>query len=139
MVPEKKLGVIVLTNSDDGNPLLYLNKTFEIVEPAITEATEPPKVTPEFDPEWERYVGTYGWKNSEIEIKILNGKLIMIEPEEDNPWESRVILEPLSKNSFKAVPAQWKYSLNGEVLTFELDATGNIKRFGSPNFYWIRK
>ena len=139
MVPDKKLGVIVLTNANDGNPGLYLNKAFEIVGPAIAHATEPSKVTSEPDPEWEQYVGVYTWKNWDIEIMILSGKFTMIVPEADNPWKSRVTLEPVSKHTFRAIPAQWNYSLNGEVLTFELDAAGHVKRFGRPSFHWVRK
>ena len=139
MVPGRKLGVIVLTNANDGNPSLYLDKAFEIVGPAIARATEPFKMTSQPSPDWEQYVGVYTWKNSDIEIMVLGGKLTLIFPEADNPWESRVTLEPVSEYTFRAIPVKWNYLLNGELLTFELDAAGHVKRFGSPNFYWVRK
>ena len=139
MVPDKKLGVIVLTNADDGEPRLFSSKVFEILGPAIDHATEPLKILSEPDSDWNQYVGTYTWKNSDIEIMILNGKLTMIIPTDDNPWESRITLEPVAKHKFQAIPAKWHYSLNGEVMTFEFNTDGQIVRFGNPNFYWIPK
>ena len=142
LIPEKKIGLIVLTNVNQGNPELYLDKAFEIVGPTIARATEPFQATPEPDPEWEQYVGAYTWKNSDIEIMILNGKLTMIVPEADNPWESRVILETVSEHTFRAIPAQLNFhptTLHGELLTFGLDAAGHVTRFGSPSSYWVRK
>ncbi len=138
LIPEKKIGVIVLTNVNQGNPELYLDKAFEIVGPTIARATEPFKATPEPDPEWEQYVGAY----ANFEIMILSGKLTMIFPATNNPWESRVILEPVSEHTFRAIPAQLNFhpaTLHGELLTFELDAAGHVTRFGSPSSYWIRK
>lgn len=136
---DQKLGVIVLTNAYDGNPALYLNKAFELVGPAIIHATTPPKAASVPDPEWEKYTGTYTWKHSDRIIMILNGELTMIVPESDNPWESRVKLKPVNKRTFQAIPSQQSYSLNGELLTFELDEQGRVKRFGSPSSYWVRK
>jgi hypothetical protein len=139
LVPDKKLGVIVLTNANDGNPKLYRDKAFEIVGPAIAHATKPSEVASKPDPEWEQYVGVYTWKNSDIEIMILNGKLTLIVPEDANPWKSRITLEPLSQHKFLAIPAKWHFSLNGEILTFEFDSAGQVIRLSCPNFYWIRK
>ena len=139
MAPEFKFGVIVLTNADDGNPRLYTSKAFEFLFPAIKRATESFITISEPDPDWNQYTGVYTWKNSDIEISILNNKLTMILPEEDNPLKSRITLEPVSKHMFRAFPAQWHYSLNGEIMTFEFNEEGEIVRFGNANFYWIPK
>ena len=139
IAPDIKLGVIVLTNANDGDPGLYLNRAFEIVGPAITRATKPPETAAIPDPEWENYVGAYTWQHDDVKVMILDGKLTLIDPGSDNPWDSRIILEPLSKHSFRAIPSQMNYSLNGEVLTFELDSAGRVVRFGRPSFYWVRK
>ncbi|MFB3080263.1 MAG: serine hydrolase [Nitrosomonadaceae bacterium] len=137
--PDIKLGIIVLTNANDGNPGLYLNKAFEIVGPAITQATSPPKVASVPEPEFNKYVGTYTWKHSDIQILILNGELTMIDPESHNPWESRIILELFEQHTFRARPIRWSYWANGELLTFELDESGRVKSLGTQNFYWVRK
>jgi len=139
MAPEFKFGVIVLTNADDGNPRLYTSKAFEFLFPAIKRATESFITISEPDPDWNQYTGVYTWKNSDIEISILNNKLTMILPEDDNPLKSRITLEPVSKHMFRAFPAQWHYSLNGEIMTFEFNEEGEIVRFGNANFYWIPK
>ena len=66
--PEEKIGVIVLTNTDDGNPGMFLEKAFEWVALAITQAVEPPPEMVEADPKWKMYVGKYRdiWADSEI-------------------------------------------------------------------------
>lgn len=139
IAPAEKLGVIVLTNANDGNPQLYLDKVFEIVGPAIGAATALPEKPAAPDPSWETYVGTYSWKHSDVQILILKGELTMIIPEADNPWETRVKLEPAGEHTFRAVPNQWSYSLNGETIKFEIDANGRALRVGTANFYWVRK
>ena len=41
IAPADKLGVIVLTNANDGDPLRYVNQAFTILTPAIQQATGP--------------------------------------------------------------------------------------------------
>lgn len=139
LAPQEKIGVIVLTNANDGNPGLYLDKAFAIVGPAIARATEktrPPAIP---DPAWEQYVGTYSWKHSEVRVFVLNGELTLVVPESENPWETRVRLEPVGPHTFRAVSVQWSYSWNGDLIRFEVDATGKAVRVGTENFYWVRK
>ena len=54
-----KIAVIVLTNSDDGDSDMYVDKAFEWVAPAIVKAMIPEPVTSKPDPAWEMYVGKY--------------------------------------------------------------------------------
>ena len=110
-----------------------------MVAPAVARAAAPPKRTPAPDPQWEQYVGTYTWQNSDVKIMILNGELVMIDPESDNPWTSRVTLKPVSEHVFRAIPARFHYSLNGELMRFEVDDGGRVTRVGTANFYRIRK
>lgn len=137
--PADKLGVVVLTNADDGNPGLYLDKIFSLVGPALARATAPPADPPAPDPEWEKYVGTYHWKHTEVRVLILKGELTLILPESDNPWETRIKLEPVAPHLFRAVPARWSYAFNGDLFRFEVDADGRVTRVGTENFYWLRK
>jgi hypothetical protein len=74
-----------------------------------------------------------------VQVQLLEGELTIVFPESDDPWESRVTLKPIGNHRFRAVPTQMSYSLNGEILTFEFDESGNVKRFGFPNFHWVRK
>ena len=41
LCPADRIGVIALTNADDGNPLVFAEKAFQWVAPAILEARRP--------------------------------------------------------------------------------------------------
>ncbi len=133
----QRLGVIVLTNADDGDPLRYVNQAFTLLSPAVAKAVTPPDMPKVPDPLWQRYVGRYAWKFSEMQIQILNGELTMIVPEADNPWSSRIILRPVAPNAFKMVATGFSYEPIGELLTFEMDAQNRVTRVRTPYFYWL--
>lgn len=141
IAPADKLAVIVLTNANDGEPGRYVDQAFTLLTPAVAKATAATKPTPTPDSSWEKYVGTYTWKHSDIQILILNGELTMITPEADNPWESRWTLKPAGTHQFRVVPSTGYAGSGptGDLLTFEVDAQGRAKRVGTPNFYWVRK
>jgi hypothetical protein len=77
--PQSKVGVIVLTNSDEGGPGSYVSKAFELVAPALERAAspKPPKV-PVTDA--ARYVGTYHnpW-GEQTEVLELDGQLVLFD------------------------------------------------------------
>ena len=132
-----RLGVIVLTNANDGEPIRYVNQAFTLLGPAVAKAVTPPDTPRVPDPQWQRYVGRYAWKFSEMQIQILNGELTMIVPEADNPWTSRMILKPVGPNSFRMVATGVSYEPIGELLTFEMDGKGKVTRVRTPYFYWL--
>jgi D-alanyl-D-alanine carboxypeptidase len=141
IAPADKLAVIVLTNSNDGEPGRYVDQAFTLLTPAVAKATAAPKPATDADPSWEKYVGTYTWKHSDIQVLILNGELTMITPEADNLWESRWTLKPAGLHQFRVAPAAGYVGSGptGDLLTFELDAQGRAKRVAAPNSYWVRK
>lgn len=141
MAPADKLAVIVLTNANDGDPGRYVDQAFALLTPAVAKARAVPKPTPAGDPAWEKYVGTYTWKHSDIQVLVLNGELTMITPEADNPWESRWTLKPAGPHQFRVAPSAGYVGSGptGDLLTFEVDAQGRAKRVGTANFYWLRK
>jgi len=137
--PADKLAVIVLTNANDGDPVRYVNQAFTILTPAIQQAAAKPKTNPTPEPAWEKYTGTYTWKHSDVQVLILNGKLTMIIPDDDNPWESRVLLEPAGPHAFRMTSPGASYAATGEVVTFTLSPDGRVTRMSTPNSYWLRK
>ena len=139
IAPADKLGVIVLTNANDGDPVRYLDQAFTILTPAVKQASAMPKVTAVADPACEKYVGTYTWKHADVDVLILNGKLTMITPEADNPWESRSLLEPVGPHTFRMVSPGASYSAIGEQVTFTVSSDGRVTRMSTPNAYWVRK
>jgi D-alanyl-D-alanine carboxypeptidase len=135
--PAQKLGVIVLTNANDGDPLRYVNQAFALLGPAAAKAATAPETPKVPEPRWQRYVGRYAWKFSEMQIQILNGELTMIVPEADNPWSSRIILRPVGPNTFMMVATGPTYEPIGEILTFEMDGKEKVTRVRTPYFYWL--
>ena len=134
-IPDEKLGVIVLINGYDADPLLYTNQALTIVGPAIAKATAPPQPTPQADPSWSNYTGTYTWKHVDAKVLVVDGELTMITPDSPNPWASRVRLTPVGPRTFKMKGGAG----DGELLTFEVDASGRATRLTAGSYYRIRK
>ena len=147
IAPEQKLGVIVLTNANDGNGLRYVDQVFDLLGPAITKATASPDTPKAVPAAWQGYVGRYvtpacptcAYKFDEMQIQILNGELTMIVPDAQNPWTSRVILKPISSNTFTITSPGFSYDEVGELLTFEVDGAGNVTRVRTPYSTWLPK
>jgi CubicO group peptidase (beta-lactamase class C family) len=139
IAPDDKLAVIVLTNANDGDPQRYVDQAFTLVGPAIARATARPRELRSPDSALERYVGTYTWKHSDVQVMVLNGDLTLIVPDAENPWESRATLTPLGEHTFRLSTAALTYAAAGEAVTFTLDATGRAVRLSTPYQYWVRK
>jgi CubicO group peptidase (beta-lactamase class C family) len=137
IAPAQKLGVIVLTNANDGDPLRYVDQAFTLLNSAVAKAVAPPDPPRVADRAWQRYVGRYAWKFSEMQIQILNGELTVIVPEADNPWDSRMILKPVGPQTFRMVAPGFSFGAIGELLTFEMDTRGKVTRVRTPNFHWL--
>ncbi|MEP7365575.1 MAG: serine hydrolase domain-containing protein [Acidobacteriota bacterium] len=128
---EAKIGVIVLTNSNDGNPELYVDKAFQMVAPALAPEKEkfPAK------PEWDKYRGTYRWKTSELIIDVIDGELVGYAPDAEDPLESRVRLEPAGEHRFRMLTG----SSLGELAVFDVDASGRVNKVTVGGYYYLRK
>jgi CubicO group peptidase (beta-lactamase class C family) len=133
--PSEKFAVIALTNSEDGRPSLYVNQAYAIVAPAIAKAVAEASKPAVGDPAWNKYVGVYTFEDEEIHVAVLDGKLTIFDPAEDNPWSSRVILEPVSGNTFR----QKDGDASGETVTFILDASGKVIRYEAPGYFMTRR
>jgi CubicO group peptidase (beta-lactamase class C family) len=135
-VPSDKFGVIVLTNADDGDPRSYAKNVFDIIAPAIKKATAVTEKAPVADSFWTKYVGDYQWLDgSPMKVMLLNGELTLVDPAEDNPWGGRVGLEPVSEGVFK-MKDQWQ---KGELIRFEMNEQGEVRRIIMPGYSLLRK
>ncbi len=123
VAPANKFGVIVLTNSDDGEPWEYRNQAFQVVGPGVREAIETPGSTAVERPQWERYVGKYRWENVKVDVLLLDGQLTKLDPGSEDPWESRVRLAPEGQHTFRMLEVDSRY---GEQMHFVLDADGKV-------------
>ena len=126
-----------MTNVTDDLPLRYVDQAFRLLMPAVTRAVAPPGGSKVADASWQQYVGRYTGRFSDIEIQLLNGELVIINPTDDNPWESRIILEPAGSHAFRMVARGFTYADIGEILTLEMDPTGKVARVSTPYFYWL--
>ena len=132
---DEKIGVIVLTNADDGDPEFFLEQAFKIVAPAILKAAKPPSKPTEADPSWQIYLGRYeDPANFDTEIMIVDGKLVMYGfnyPPETNPEGSLTELTPERKHTFRMTGENG----DGELVVFELGPDGKVKRVKTGENY----
>jgi CubicO group peptidase (beta-lactamase class C family) len=100
---DDKVGVIVLTNTNDSNPLDIATQLMNTVGAAVAKATaQAPKVVA-WEPGWARFAGLYrSPRGGDSHVVLLNQRLVLISstaPNLDNP----VRLEPLGNGVFRFV------------------------------------
>jgi len=134
--PKEKFGVVVLTNSGDGRASSYVKQAWKIVAPAVRKATEDIKKQPVFDSSWVKYLGEYEWQDKFVMIVMnINGELALVDPEEDDPWEGMIRLEPVSEGVFR-MKDQWQ---KGELVRFKTNDAGEVDRIVWPGYSLTRK
>ena len=137
--PDEKIGIIVLTNSDDGNPGFYVNQILTMLAPALKKAVPPAATMAQADSEWNKYVGKYRSPWGDNEVLIVSGALVMIDPTADNPMETMVRLVAQGKNRFKITTDNQNYGgAVGEIVTFEVGANGEVVRMKTGESYTFR-
>lgn len=125
--PEPRIGVIVLTNADDGGPGAYVSQAFDLVAPAIEQAASKAPVMATVA-DLQRYVGTYhdpdGWLT---DVLIMDGRLVMYGhgyPPSRDPADDLTDLTPEGEHSFRMTGDNG----NGELVVFELRPDGRVAR-----------
>src|SRR5205807_5832128 len=63
-----KVGVIVLTNEDDGNPNAIAVHLMHTVGEAVAKAAAPAPKPVQWDPSWSRFAGRYSGDSGETEV-----------------------------------------------------------------------
>lgn len=122
--PKAKIGVLVLTNSDEGGPGSYVRQVFEVVAPALEKAFGPQVAERPLE-NAGRYVGRYHNPSGETsEVLVVDGKLVMYDhghPPTDDPLGSLTRLVPLGGARFKVEGSE-------RVLEFEMTRDGKVAR-----------
>ena len=113
---DSKVGVIVLTNTNDSNPNDIATQLMSTVGEAVAKATaiEPEVVA--WDPSWARFAGLYRGRGGDSQVVLLNQRLVIITPNApslDNP----IRLEPIGNGLFRYV-APGGGGPVGEVVRF---------------------
>lgn len=115
---DDKVGVIVLTNTNDSNVGDLARQLAVTVGSAVAKAAKPKEVAGiAWDPAWERFAGLYRGSWGDQQVVLLNKKLVLITPNGANV-DNPATLEPLGNGRFRLVAP----SGGGEV--------GEVVRFG---------
>ncbi|HEY2678392.1 MAG TPA: serine hydrolase domain-containing protein [Steroidobacteraceae bacterium] len=113
---DEKVGVIVLTNTNDSYPADIALQLMNSVGQAVAKAaaTKPAEIP--WDPAWERFAGLYRGRGGDRQVVLLNKKLIIVSPNAPS-LDERVALEPLGGARFRFVSPTGS-GVAGEVVRF---------------------
>ena len=123
---ESKVGVIVLTNTNDSNPGDIATQLINTVADAVIKASSEKPKQVAWDPAWARFAGRYrGQRGGETEVVLLNNKLAMISPWAPN-LDNVTNLEPIGDGRFRLVAPTGGGPV-GEVVRFA-EQNGRVTR-----------
>lgn len=132
--PADKVAVIVMTNADDGLPMTYVEKLYQLVVPAVIAAAKP-KVKPlAAEEQWQAYTGRYRNTWGDSQVLIYGGELVMVYPTDPDPLAGMAKLKPHGPHTFR-IETKENFGSNGELAVFELDASGKVVRLITGNTY----
>ena len=122
---DSKVGVIVLTNTNDSNPSQIANELMETVGAAVAKATAVKPQAVAWNPAWARFAGLYrSPRGGDTRVLVLNERLVTM-----NPWSSSVgytALEPVGDGTFRMVAATGGGPV-GEIVRF-VEENGQVVR-----------
>ncbi|BCS34811.1 serine hydrolase [Luteitalea sp. TBR-22] len=115
---DDKIGVVVLTNTNDSNPGAIADQLLATVGAAVVKAAQP-KATAQWDDAYARFAGLYRSPLSDdiIQVVLLNKQLVLLQAQAPAA-ESRVRLEPLGDGRFRLMAPGGGQSV-GEIVRFE--------------------
>ncbi len=131
--PDAKVGVIVLTNTNDSNPQDIATQLMNTVGEAVAKAIAVPQKVAAWDPAWARFAGRYrGSGGNDSEVVLLNQRLVLITPSAPN-LENPVRLEPIGEGRFRFVSPTGGGPV-GEVVRF-VEENGRVVRMITGDSY----
>jgi hypothetical protein len=120
-----KVGVIVLTNAQDGDASGIATQLMNTVGEAVAKAAARAPEKVKWNPAWSRFAGLYRGRGGDSHVVELNEKLVIINPDAanlDNPTE----LEPLGDGTFRFT-ASTGGGVVGEIVRF-VEEGGQVVR-----------
>ena len=129
---DSKVGVIVLTNTNDSNPNDIARQLMSTVGDAVAKASAQKPKTVAWDPSWARFAGLYRGKGGDSQVVLLNQRLVIITPNGTNV-DNPVTLEPLGGGLFRYV-APGGGGPVGEVVRF-VEENGRVVRMITGDSY----
>jgi len=133
--PDSRVGVIVLTNTNDSNPGQIAEELMETVGRAVAAATaEEPEVVA-WDPAWERFAGVYRSRWGMTRVLVMNERLVTMDPWAPSLGDP-VELEPLGDGTFRMVAPTGGGPV-GEIVRF-VEEDGEVTRMVTGDSYSVR-
>jgi D-alanyl-D-alanine carboxypeptidase len=112
---DDKVGVIVLTNTNDSNPMDIARELMMTVGKAVAKVSPKP-TTVAWDPSWARFAGLYRNRGGDSQVVLLNNRLVIVTPSAANV-DNPITLEPLGGGRFRYV-APGGGGVVGEIVRF---------------------
>lgn len=123
--PEEKIGVVVFTNSGDGDPGRYLNKAFEWVAAALAASRAEKEEPAVWSSDWDIYLGTYRRRNGDTAVLRQENDLVILSPLSEDPSGSKGVLKPTdTPHVFRLVSDG--YGAHGELVRFDVNDAGEV-------------
>jgi len=131
--PKDKIGVIVLTNADDGNPALYLEQVFRVVAPVLGRRGGTAPGAPASA--WSKYEGLYRSPWGDTRVLLLSTGLVIFDPSALSNPEQLARLRPEGEHNFRLEGGFWDGGRDGEPVVFEMGVDGRVARLKvGPNY-----
>lgn len=139
IIPDAKIGVVVLTSADDGNPQRYVDRILETIVPAIRMATKPETEDKPVPAHWaEELVGLYSSGAFDAKVLVLNGGLISMNPNAANLKGGLTPLIPIEGEDYIFRAEGRPGGPKGEKVIFERGEDGKVTRMIQGGYYMDR-
>jgi len=128
---DDRVGVIVLTNTNDSYPADIAQQLMASVGQAVARAAMTKQAVVAWDPAWERFAGLYRSRLGDQQIVILNKQLVIFAPNGAN-LDDPLKLEPLGNGRFRLVAPTGGgglYGVLGEVVRFVEESGRPIRMY----------
>ena len=129
---DSRVGVIVLTNTNDSNPGDIARQLMNTVGDAVAKASAQQPKTVAWDPSWARFAGLYRGRGGDSQVVLLNNRLVLITPNAAN-LENQVTLEAIGDGRFRFVAPSGGGPV-GEVVRF-VEEGGRVVRMITGDSY----
>lgn len=131
---DDRVGVIVLTNTNDSNPGDIANQLLATVGDAVAKAARASAPAMLWDPAWARFAGQYRGGDDGVTIVVQLDRQLALLPASARDAETRTLLEPLGGGRFRLMAPTGGSSI-GEVVRFEEQDGRIIRMFTGDSWY----
>jgi CubicO group peptidase (beta-lactamase class C family) len=129
---DDRVGVIVLTNTNDSDPSGIARQLMSTVGAAVAKASAPKPQVVAWDPSWGRFAGLYRGLWGDQHVVLLDKKLVLITPNASTIDSSRELL-PLGEGRFRLTAPTGGGEV-GEVVRF-VERDGQVVRMITGDSY----